>query len=323
MEKERIRSLHADLGDFYSQKGDFASALKCYARTRDYCTNSFQILQMCLNVIRVSIETKNYPHVVNHVAKAEQTPDLKDKVIIAKLRVAAGLANLEGKKYKMAARKFLETTIDLGNNYTEIISSQDVGIYGGLTALATFDRQELKKKVIDDVSFRNFLELVPEVRELINDFYASRYASCLKYLEKLKPSLLLDSYFQEHVETIYQSIRSKALVQYFSPYSSIDLNVMAAAFNTNIAGLEKELSKLIMDGAISARIDSHNKRLYARQTDQRTSTFEKTMKLGQEYQQNCKALLLRVNMLKYPDFVVRPSRRDRLEEFAAKGGMKK
>lgn len=33
----------------------------------------------------------------------------------------------------------------------------------------------LQAKVIDNISFRNFLELVPEVRELINDFY-SRYA---------------------------------------------------------------------------------------------------------------------------------------------------
>lgn len=30
----------------------------------------------------------------------------------------------------------------------------------------------LQSKVIDNVNFRNFLELVPEVRELINDFYS-------------------------------------------------------------------------------------------------------------------------------------------------------
>jgi hypothetical protein len=30
----------------------------------------------------------------------------------------------------------------------------------------------LQSKVIDNYNFRNFLELVPEVRELVNDFYA-------------------------------------------------------------------------------------------------------------------------------------------------------
>jgi len=49
-----------------------------------------------------------------------------------------------------------------------------------------FDRAELKSKVIDNTAFKNFLELVPQVRELINDFYGSRYASCLNYLQQLK-----------------------------------------------------------------------------------------------------------------------------------------
>jgi len=262
---------------------------------------------MCLNVIKVSIEMKNYAHVANYVSKAEQTPDLSDKVVIAKLKVVSGLGNLESRKYKNAAKKFIETTIELGNNYTEVISCQDIAVYGTLCALAQFDRAELKKRVLDNLSFRNFLELTPEVRELINDFYTSRYASCLRVLEKLKPTLLLDVNLHEHVEELYKQIRSKALVQYFSPFISVDLQTMAQAFNTNVAGLEKELSKLIMESKIQARIDSHNKRLFARQTDQRSSTFDKTFQIGEEYQENTKATLLRVNLMRN-DFVVKSSK---------------
>ena len=96
--------------------------------------------------------------------------------------------------------QFLEVGPELGNNYSEVIAPQDVATYGGLCALATFDRTELKaclvhsslrimflffcicllqcksqilqNKVIDNLNFRNFLELVPEIRELINDFYS-------------------------------------------------------------------------------------------------------------------------------------------------------
>lgn len=306
--KESIRTGHNDLGDFHYNRGDLNAALKCYVRTRDYCTTSKHIIQMCLNVIKVSIELGNYAHVVNYVAKAEQTPDLSDKVVIAKLKVCAGLANLENKKYKMAARKLLETTFDLGNQFSEVIAPHDVAIVGGLCALATFDRSDLKKKVIDNATFRSFLELTPELRELINDFYSSRYASCLKYLDKIKPKLLLDIHLHEHVEGLYQKIRNKALIQYFTPFISVDLNTMSEAFNTNVAGLEKELSRLIMDGSIQARIDSHNKRLYVRTTDQRSTTFEKTVQMGEEYQDNTQSLLLRINLLRN-DFVVKPPRR--------------
>ena len=34
---------------------------------------------------------------------------------------------------------------------------------------------------------------------------------------------------------------------------------MAQAFNTSVTALEEELMQLILDGRISARIDSHNK----------------------------------------------------------------
>jgi len=80
-------------------------------------------------------------------------------------------------------------------------------------------------------------------------------------------------------------------------------------FNTNVPGLEKELSRLIMENTIQARIDSHNKRLYARHTDQRSSTFERSIQMGDEYQDNSKSLLLRVNLLRN-EFIVKPSRRE-------------
>ncbi|MCO5594289.1 hypothetical protein L7F22_048318 [Adiantum nelumboides] len=172
--KESIRMGHNDLGDFHYGRGDLTLAFKCFVRTRDYCTTSKHIISMCLNVILVAVNLGQFHHVSTYVAKAEQTPDNQEPQVVAKLRVAAGLAFLENQKYKHAARKFVETSSDLGVSYTEVIAPQDVAIYGGLCALASFDRAELKSKVIDNINFKNFLELVPEVRELIHDFYASK-----------------------------------------------------------------------------------------------------------------------------------------------------
>jgi COP9 signalosome complex subunit 1 len=56
-----------------------------------------QILEMCLNVIRTSLELGNYSHVVNYVSKAEQTPDVPASVS-AKLKIATGLAHLHNRK---------------------------------------------------------------------------------------------------------------------------------------------------------------------------------------------------------------------------------
>jgi hypothetical protein len=40
--------------------------------------------------------------------------------------------------------QFVDTNFELGNNYIDVIAQQDVAVYGGLCALASFDRAELK-----------------------------------------------------------------------------------------------------------------------------------------------------------------------------------
>ncbi|KAL7238798.1 hypothetical protein ACSBR2_004821 [Camellia fascicularis] len=306
--KESIRMGYNDFGDFYYAHGALGDAFKNYVRTRDYCTTSKHIIHMCLHAILVSIEMGQFTHVSSYVGKAEQNPDALDAVTIAKLRAAAGLALLEAKKYKQAARKFLETGPELGNHYTEVIAPQDIATYGGLCALASFDRTELKNKVIDNINFRNFLELVPEVRELINDFYSSHYASCLDYLGNLKSNLLLDIHLHDHVEMLYDEIRHKALIQYTHPFVSVDLGMMANAFKTSVAGLEKELEALITDNQIQARIDSHNKILYARHADQRNATFQRVLQTGCEFDRDVRAMLLRANLLKH-DYILKSARK--------------
>jgi len=67
--------------------------------------------------------------------------------IATRLRCAAGLAELASRKYKSAAKYFLQANFD-HCDFADMISPNNVAIYGGLCALATFDRDELQKNVI-------------------------------------------------------------------------------------------------------------------------------------------------------------------------------
>lgn len=111
----------------------------------------------------------------------------------------------------------------------------------------------------NESSFKSFLELEPQVRDILFKFNESKYAICLKLMDQMKDHLLLDMYLSPHVNTLYMWIRHRALRQYFSPYKSADLRKMATAFNTSLSALEEELTLLILDGQIQARIDSQNK----------------------------------------------------------------
>jgi len=191
--KESIRRGHDELGDHYLDYGDLSNALKCYSRARDYCTSSKHVIHMCLNVIKVSVYLQNWSHVLSYVNKAESTPDfaessnIKDggQALLTHLQCAAGLAELATKKYKCAARHFLQANVD-HCDLPELLSPSNVAIFGGLCALATYDRHELQKNVISSSSFKLFLELEPQLRDIIHKFYESKYASCLKLLEEMK-----------------------------------------------------------------------------------------------------------------------------------------
>ncbi|XKL63208.1 hypothetical protein PGB90_005572 [Kerria lacca] len=301
--KESIRRGHDDLGDHYLDCGDLNNALKCYSRARDYCTSGKHIVNMCINVIKVSIYLQNWTHVSSYVCKAEQTPDFAEgkdnnNVIFTRLRCAAGIAELACRRYKSAARHFLQASLD-HCDFPEILSPNNVAIYGGLCALATYDRNELQKNVILSSSFKLFLELEPQLRDIIFKFHESKYATCLRLLDEIKDNLYLDMYIAPHIHALYSQIRNRALIQYFSPYLSADMRKMAAAFNTSVHNLEDELMHLILEGQIQARIDSHNKILYAKDVDQRSTTFKKSLAMGKQYIRTSHMLILRAAVIKH------------------------
>jgi len=303
--KESIRRGHDDLGDHFLDSGDLANALKCYSRSRDYCTSGRHVVSMCVNVIKVSVYLQNWSHVMSYVNKALATPDLSEGTmkstehlsLVTRLKCAGGLADLMTRKYKAAAKQFLDASLD-HCECPDLMSPNNVAIYGGLTALATFDRTELLKQVISSSQFKLFLELEPQLREVLQCFYDSRYGQCLKLLEDMKDNLLLDLYLAPHIPTLFSMIRNRGLVQYFSPYISADLAKMAVSFNTTIPGLENELMKLILDGSIQARIDSHNRVLLAQDVDQRSQTFAKAVEMSGLYTRRARTLVLRSAILK-------------------------
>ncbi|XP_037074697.1 COP9 signalosome complex subunit 1-like isoform X2 [Pollicipes pollicipes] len=295
--KESIRRGHDDLGDHYLECGDLSNALKCYSRARDYCTSGKHMVHVCLNVIKVSAYLQHWAHVSSYVLKAEMTPDENESApwkesVQTKLHLAAGLAHLRHGAFDSAAKSFLKCSFD-HCDLPELISPSNVAVYGGLCALATYSRAQLKTDVIGSASFKLFLELEPQLRDAVHKFHESSYADCLRMLDEMRDTLLLDMYLARYVRQLYSMIRNRGLVQYFSPYASADLRKMAEAFNTTVPELEDELMRLILDGQIQARIDSHNKILYAKSVDQRSQTFERALAVGKEYIKQTKGLILR------------------------------
>lgn len=107
----------------------------------------------------------------------------------------------------------------------------------------------------------------------------------------------LDIFLSRHVDILYANIRKKAFAQYFSTFSSVDMNRMAAVFGTVVKELEIEVAILIEEEMLNCRIDSHNKVLREREIDLRSSTVEKCFALGDEFEETSEFLLMKMKLL--------------------------
>ncbi|KAL1963827.1 hypothetical protein VTN77DRAFT_7758 [Rasamsonia byssochlamydoides] len=316
--KESIRMGNEDLGLHYHQIGDLAAASKAYARMRDYCTTPSHIASMQLKNINVAVDRGDWLGVQSnaHRLRTLQTKPEEQAKNQPKMCAAMGLAQMQLGAYLDAANSFLATDPSLGDSYNEVITSNDVAVYGGLCALASMDRNELQRRVLDNSQFRNFLELEPHIRRAISFFCNSKFRPCLEILEAYRTDYLLDLHLQRHVSTLYNRIRTKSIQQYLIPFSRVKLDAMAKIFapsvvgeNANPADLNspfvQELIRLIENGTLDARIDLEKGLIVSKQTDLRMDVHHAALESVQEYVREAHLRLLRANIL-HAGLEVRP-----------------
>lgn len=307
-----------DLGQHYHQIGDQVSASKAYTRMRDYCTTPTHIASMLLKITNVAIERGDWLSVQSNVQRLrnlQSKPDehTKNK---PKMSAALGLSQLHLDAYLDAANSFLSTESTLGDSYNEVISPNDVAVYGGLCALASMDRNELQRKVLDNTSFRNFLELEPHIRRAISFFCNSKFRPCLEILEAYRADYLLDIHLQRHINLLISRIRTKSIQQYVVPFNRVTLDSMAKIFAPAVVAgkplptdanspFVKELIRLIEDGTLDGRIDLEKMVLVSNQIDLRTEVQAAALESLESYTREAHLRLLRTNIIR-AGLVVRP-----------------
>lgn len=180
-----------------------------------------------------------------------------------------------------------------------------------MTGLATFTRAEVKRKLLENADLRPMLDVEPYLRDILRAFYENRFKEGLVLLEKHSVSLtrsppsctpltnrsqarqLLDIHLQSHVPRLMHLIRSRALLVYFSPYSSVSINRMATAFGWTDAELRASVIDLIKSGDFKARIDNQAAVLVARKKDVRGEAFKRALEEGEKIQRRAVASELR------------------------------
>lgn len=306
--KESIRMGNEDLGHFYYDTGDYQNAHKAYVKMREHCTSNKHLADMTLRLVYVSVAQKSWLSVQSNLTKVDSAQLKGEEKAKLEPIVSAvtGLSHMAIGNFRDAASYFLYTsptylTTEPAANIkwqTEVLSANDVAVYGGLCALASMDRADLQEKVLANSDFRNFLELEPHIRRAINLFCNSKYSACLEVLEGYRTDYLLDVYLSKVLNTIYGRIRTKSIVQYFVPFSCVTLDEMATKFPpAGETSIEDELEEMINTRTLEGRIDLVDRLLISPATNPRHEVHAEALEMAESYDHTLRLRLLRLNML--------------------------
>ncbi len=220
---------------------------------RNYCTTDRDILQCSIKTLCASINKKSFSDIPTYIQSAlvslEKTK-ANDTKTVNILEAANGIVALFKRKYNTAVEHFLQVTTEIGTDFNDVMSSEDVAIYCGMAALATLPRQRLKQEVLGGTAFSLLLDTTPLIRSLISSFLFLNYSCFFSSLEMLKQRIKIDPFIGYLSDNLLTLIQDRALLQYIHPFSALNLQLMAKKFKLPIEKLEHELVEHILDGSI-------------------------------------------------------------------------
>ncbi|KAI9738137.1 MAG: hypothetical protein M1818_005566 [Claussenomyces sp. TS43310] len=297
--KESVRMGNEDLGKHYEAIGDLTKAYEAYSRMRQDISMQRHIIDVSKHLISVAIRQKNWIAVQSNVQKmmAVHQSAEDERALAPYIKVCLGLINLGGANFWDAALAFLGVNSGVGTEFNDKVSPNDIAIYGGLCALASMDRENLQKRVLENTNFRTYLELEPHIRRAIAFFVNGRYSACLSILEDYRNDYLLDCRIGSLVPEIYVLIRSKSIVQYFVPFSCVTLDGLNAAFAPPGQSIEEELISMIQRGILEARIDAQKRLLLSVPSLPRATLQKETLDSARAYERELRHRIQRMNII--------------------------
>ncbi|KAJ1452361.1 26S proteasome subunit RPN7-domain-containing protein [Pelagophyceae sp. CCMP2097] len=315
--KDVLQRAHKLLGEAAYARGEGQLALKSFVRMRDYSTTPRQTLDMCVRVCVVAADVGSWSHVTSYAAKADHALESTHDVVTGmRLRCAVALALLNERDYAAAAPKLVDVVLAAAAPVPEgaprprdegwdVCAAGDAAGLAALAALATFDRKRLASDCVNSVTFRNAVAVAaPKALELVQAFFAGRYANALHLLAAVGAELRLDPNAAPHVDALTKLVQDRMVAQYCAPYQTLCLLRLAATFELPLVEAEANVARLVDAGLIVAKIDSKANALRRVDGDHRRADFAKLVDQGDAYVREMRALAMRISCLEH-DVVVR------------------
>jgi len=253
------------------------------------CSNSVSTsqLQECEFILNT--------HLSDASGKGDATSEDKDVFYptpsdILRCRVLRALTCLLNQKPLECANTLLhlpQSCIDVPDEkINDIATISDLVMYTVLCSLAKMGREELRRNVIENTNFREWLEHrgCEECKVLLNSFFHCQWKSAWSMLSEVCEKARYDMFISKLVGSLKETIKNKLLLQYCKPYQCVSIEAMSTAFGMKLVDLERVLLRLIDEGVLSARIDGVNHQIVRYTPDARGDAFQRALTAGNAFE---------------------------------------
>lgn len=125
--------------------------------------------------------------------------------------------------------------------------------------------------------------------------------------------MVLNPLLSPHTADLISMIRTRGIVQYLSPFSSVRVSAMAEAFGANEETMLAEVCQLAEDDEIPVSVDLVDRILKVKERDARGDAFRGAMTSGSSITSIAQANVFRMR-LKEAGVIVDPTPRDKRKE---------
>jgi COP9 signalosome complex subunit 1 len=291
---------HEDLGLFHEKTGDLDKANECFMAMRQDVGTTEQLVNVAKHMVRVALLHRDWNSVSGQVGKLHGITlgdKSEDEALARYVRITRGIVALALGNFEDTARYFLHLEGEPSECESEMVTRSDIAVYGGLCALATFERSALQSKVLDNQNFRSSLEREPYLRKAISFYVSGRFTAALEILESYRTDFMMDMYLQRWVGTLLENIRSKCIVQFVYPYSCVTIDTLRQAFPSRGRDIQEELRDLIRAGTLKARINTIEGLLTAVTPDPRAELQKSALVMAKNYEKQALERIRRMSII--------------------------
>lgn len=195
-----------------------------------------------------------------------------------RLKVYEAVLSMVTRDFKSAASNLLASVATF--TCYELFSYNQFVSYTVVASMIALGRVDLKNQVIDSSEVLAVIRDAPELQLFLNSLYSCDYKTFTRSLVNVYDFMRRDRFLAPHARFYLREMRISAYAQFLASYRSVTLESMARLFGMSEAFLDKELSRFIASGRLSAKIDKPRGIVETNVADAANSSYQDLIKQG-------------------------------------------